>query len=418
MHGPRPGTMGDMPERNPYDVTEADLRSRPCAKWQYYPDDVLPLWVADMDFPVADEIKTAIARLLESNALGYGPKTGMPDLRESLIDRLAERHGWSVTVDDVHPLPGIIPGLYLGALVTAGPGEEIVIQPPVYPPFASTVTQSGRVVLENPMLDVDGHYTFDLEGLRAAITPATRALILCNPQNPTGRVFTREELEGLAEVVLEHRLWVISDELHADLVFDGSHVPFASLSSAIAERTITLYGPTKAFNIAGLKIGFAIAQNPALLERLKSTAGYLIPGPTTPSQQAAIAAFREGDRWLGETMAYLRANRDHLVARLALEAPEVVVRLPESTYLAWLDLRALALGEGLHEALVRAGIGLNPGPSFGTGGEGFARLNFATGRAILDAALDRLIALAKERVGARLEPATADAPAPVTSAGA
>ena len=408
-----------MPEPRPYDVTEADLRSRPCAKWQHYPEDVLPLWVADMDFPVADEIKAAIVRLLDADALGYGPKPAMPDLRESLVDRLAARHGWSVSVDDVHPLPGIIPGLYLGALVTAGPGEEIVIQPPVYPPFAATVTQSGRVVLENPMVDVDGRATFDLEGLRASITPATRALILCNPQNPTGRVFTREELEGLAEVVLEHRLWVISDELHADLVYGGAHVPFASLSSAIAQRTITLYGPTKAFNIAGLKIGFAIAQNPALLERLRSRAGYLIPGPTTPSQQAAIAAYRQGDRWLDETMAYLRANRDHLVARLAREAPAIRVRAPEGTYLAWLDLRALDLGDGLDEALLRAGIGLNPGPSFGTGGEGFARLNFATGRAILDAALDRLIALAEERAGALLEPEAADErPDPVTTAGA
>jgi cysteine-S-conjugate beta-lyase len=394
--------MRTMPETASYDaVTEARLRTRACSKWQRYPDHVLPLWVADMDFPVAEPIKAAIVRQVESDALGYGPKTGMPDLRESLVDRLAERHGWTIGVDDVHPLPGIIPGLYLGALVTAAPRDEIVIQPPVYPPFATTVAQAGRVVLDNPMLATDGHYRFDLDGLRQAITPATRALILCNPQNPTGRVFTRDELAGLAEVVLEHRLWVISDELHADLVLDGRHVPFASLSPEVAQRTITLYGPTKAFNLAGLKIGFAIAQNPALLERLGSAGEYLVPGPTTLSQQVAIAAFRHGDAYLADTLAYIRANRDHLVRRLGGEAPEIRVRPPEGTYLAWLDLRSLGLGHGLEEALLAAGVALNPGPSFGAGGEGFARLNLATSRAILDAALDRLVGLARDPDRAR-----------------
>jgi cysteine-S-conjugate beta-lyase len=380
------------------DLTEAQLRTRACAKkWQTYPEDVLPLWVADMDFPVAEEIKAAVARQLDSDALGYGPKGGMPDLRQSLVDRLACRFGWTVTPDDVQPLPGIIPGLALGSLVTAGPSEEIVIQPPVYPPFAQTVEASGRCVVENPLLDDDGHYRLDIDGLDAAVTPATRALIICNPQNPTGRVFARAELEALAEVVLAHRLWVISDELHADLVFDGAHVPFASLSPEVAARTITLYGPTKAFNIAGLKIGFAIAQNEALLARLRSAAGMIVPSPTTLSQQAAIAAFRQGDRWLAETMSYLRANRDHLVARLGRDAPAVRVRPPEGTYLAWLDLRSLGLGDGLEEALLAAGVGLNPGASYGTGGDGFARLNFATSRAILDAALDRLVALVHAR---------------------
>ncbi|CAN5831189.1 PatB family C-S lyase [soil metagenome] len=387
-------------------LSEATLRARPCAKWRHYPDDVLPLWVADMDFPVAPEIKRAIVDQLDRDLLGYGPKSGMPDLRESVVHRLAERYDWHVTVDDVHPLPGIIPGLYLGAMVTAGPGEEIVIQPPVYPPFATTIAQSGRTVLENPMVEMDGHYTLDIEGLRGAITPATRALLLCNPQNPTGRVFERSELEALAEVVLEHRLWVVSDELHADLTYDAAHVPFASIGDEVAARTITLYGPTKTFNVAGLKIGFAVAQNPALLERLRTTAGYLVPGPTTPSQVATVAAYRHAGGWLEETRAYLRANRDHLAARLRAEAPEIALRAPEATYLAWLDLRRLDLGDAVDEALQAAGLGLNAGATFGTGGAGYARLNFATSRAILDAAIDRLVSLAADRRAAAPRSAT------------
>jgi cysteine-S-conjugate beta-lyase len=387
-----------MSERSRFDaVTESQLRAKACAKWHAFPDDVLPLWVADMDFPVADEIKAAVKDQLDVDDLGYGPKTGLPGFRESLVERLATRFDWHVDVDDVRPLPGIVPGIHLAALALAGPGDELVVQPPVYPPFYSAVLNAGRCVLENPMLVQGGHYTLDTEGLRHAITPATRGVILCNPQNPTGRVFTRAELEALAEVVLEERLWVISDELHADLVLDGRHIPFASLSPEVAQRTMTLYGPTKAFNIAGLKVGFAIAQNRALLDRLGAVATTLLPGPTTLSQRAAIAAYREGGAWLDATLAYLRANRDHLVARLGAEAPAVKVRSPEGTYLAWLDLRALGLGTGLDAALHEAGVALNDGTTFGTGGEGHARLNFATSRTILDAALDRIVALARGR---------------------
>jgi cysteine-S-conjugate beta-lyase len=381
-------------------VTEAHMREKPCAKWRRYPDEVLPLWVADMDFPVAECVKRAIRAQLDDENLGYPPAGGLPDLREAVVDRLRDRHGLEVGVDHVHPLPGIIPGLVLGAMVGAGPDEEVVIQPPVYPPFVGAIRHGGRRVLENPMIETDDGYRLDLDGLRASITPATRAIMLCNPQNPTGRVFTRAELGALAEVALEQRLWVISDELHADLVLGGEHVPFASLSPEVAQRTLTLYGPTKAFNVAGLKIGFAVTHNAGLLARLQKTAGYLVPPPSCPSQRAAIAAYREGDAWLAETLEYLRGNRDHLAARLAAEAPEIGFRPPEGTYLAWLDLRRLGLAERQDEALLAAGLGLNDGATFGSGGAGFARLNFATSRAILDAAIDRLAALARHRADA------------------
>jgi cysteine-S-conjugate beta-lyase len=373
-------------------VTEAQMRSRPSGKWQRYDADVLPLWVADMDFPPVAPIREALAAHLAQGSYGYPPFGGYPGLRDAVVARMGEHFGWHLTPEDVHLLPGIIPGLFLGTMATTGPGEQVVVQPPIYPPFFTAIAQSGRVVLENPMHDTGARFEMDLAHLRAAITPATRSIMFCNPHNPTGRVFTRGELEALAEVVLEHRLWVISDELHADLIFDGQHIPFASLSPEIAQRTITLYGPTKSFNIAGFKIGFLISQNPALLARVKELAGYFMPGANVMGQVATLAAFAHGGAWLEAALRYLRANRDHLMARLAAEAPSVRGYAPEGTYLAWLDFRATALGDDPAAALLeRARVGLNAGLDYGSGGAGFARINVATSRTILDAAIDRLV---------------------------
>jgi len=373
--------------------TEADLRAKPAAKWLRYDPDVLPVWVADMDFPPAEPIRRALHAHLDHGSYGYPPFGGVPGLVDALAERLATRFDWHVPREAVHPLAGIIPGLFLGTLATTGPGEQVVVQPPIYPPFFAAIRQTQRAVLENPMRDDGTRFVMDLDQLRAAITPATRAIMFCNPHNPTGRVFSRAELEALAEVVLEHRLWMISDELHADLVFDGRHVPFASLSPEVAQRTITLYGPTKAFNLAGLKVGFLVAENPALLARVKEVAGYFLPGVNVLGQVAALAAFREGGPWLDAALAYLRGNRDHLLARLAAEAPAVRAYAPEGTYLVWLDFRATGLGDDPAAALLERGrVGLNAGADYGTGGAGFARFNVATSRRILDAAIDRLVA--------------------------
>lgn len=373
-------------------ATEPVLRAKPSGKWTRYEPDVLPLWVADMDFPLADAIKTALHDHLERGSIGYPPFGGYPGLVPAVVERLAGRFDWSVAPEDVHVMPGVIPGLFLGTMATTGPGEQVIVQPPIYPPLFAAIQQTQRAVLENPMVDTGDRHAFDLDQLRATITPATRMLMFCNPHNPTGRVFTRAELEALAEIVLEHRLWVVSDELHADLVFDGRHVPFASLSPEVAQRTVTLYGPTKAFNLAGLKVAFLIAQNPALLARVKQVAGYLVPGANVMGQVAALAAYRDGGPWLDAALGYLRANRDHVHARLAAEAPAVRGYAPEGTYLTWLDFRATGLGDDPAAALVERGrVALNAGGDYGTGGPGFARLNFATSRATLDAALDRVV---------------------------
>lgn len=379
-------------------ATEAQMRSRPSGKWQRYDPDVLPLWVADMDFPPAAPIRAALEAQLAHGSYGYPPFGGYPGVRDALVTRLATRFDWRITPDDIQPLGGIIPGLFLGAMATTGPGEQVVVQPPIYPPFYSAIKQSGRVVLENPMHDNGYRYLMDIDQLRAAITPATKSIMFCNPHNPTGRVFERHELEALAAVVLEHRLWVISDELHADLIFDGRHIPFASLSAEIAQRTITLYGPTKTFNLAGFKIGFLISQNPALLARIKELAGYFQPGANVMGQVATLAAFEHGDAWLEAALVYLKANRDHLQQRLAHETPNVRGYAPEGTYLAWLDFRACNIGDNPAAVLLERGrLGLNAGTDYGSGGAGFARINVATSRSILDAAIDRLVKVVNER---------------------
>jgi cysteine-S-conjugate beta-lyase len=374
-------------------ATEAALRAKPSGKWTRYDPDVLPCWVADMDFPPAEAVRRALHEHVDAGSFGYPPKGGLPGLLPAVADRLATRFGWDVELEAIHPVAGIIPGLFLGTLAATGPGEEVIVQPPIYPPFFSVIRQTQRVPLDNPLLDDGRRFVMDLDGLRRAITPGTRALMFCNPHNPTGRVFSRAELEALAEVVLEHRLWVLSDELHADLVFDGRHTPFASLSHEVAQRTVTLYGPTKAFNLAGSKIGFLIAQNPALLARIKEVAGYFLPGVNTLGQVATLAAYREGGPWLDAALGYLRSNRDHLHARLAAEAPDVRAYAPEGTYLSWLDFRATAIGDDPAARLLERGrLALNCGRDYGLGGDGFARFNVAASRALLDAAIDRLVA--------------------------
>jgi cysteine-S-conjugate beta-lyase len=377
-----------------FDVaTEERARSMPCGKWSRFEPDVLPLWVADMDFPVADVVRCALREQIDCGSLGYPPRNGLPDLVPAVVDRLAARFGWRVPFEAIRPTPGIIPALFAGVEATTTPSDEVIVQPPAYPPFFSVIEEAGRRLLVDQLVDDGAGFRMDVDALRAAITPATRTLLFCNPHNPSGRVFTPAELERLAEVVLEHRLWVLSDELHADLVFDGQHVPFASLDPELARRTVTLYGPTKAFNLAGLKIGFMISENPALLAHVCGRVGHRMPGVNVLAQAATIAAYRRGDAWLEAALHYLRANRDEVQRRLRAEAPEVRAHTPEGTYLSWLDLRGAGLGDDPCAALLERGrLALNPGPDYGAGGDGFARLNFATSRATLDDALDRLVA--------------------------
>jgi len=373
------------------DVTLDQLRAKPLMKWRKYHPDVLPLWVADMDFPVAEPIRAALRAFADGDLYGYPAWTGLPGLHQAVVDRLERRFGWSVPVEAVWTIPGTVAGLFGAVKAFAARGDGVLATTPLYPPFRMATERQGRLFQAVDLAEREGGFRLDEQALDAAIDPSTRLLALCHPHNPTGRVFDRGELEALAARVLDHRLFVVSDELHADLNFGPRHIPFASLSPELTRRTVTLVGPTKAFNLAGLKIGFAIAEDPSVLERFKDAMfGFATSAPSV-SQAGALAALRDSDDWLDDTLAYLLANRDRVVARVRDDLPGVRVHPPEATYLAWLDFSDTPLAHDPAGALLeRARVALNDGPSFGAAGAGFARLNFATPRAVVDLALDRI----------------------------
>ncbi len=382
---------------HPFDSLSLEtLQDKRCGKWQYYPKGVIPLWVADMDFPIADSIKKALHDYIDSDNIGYPERDGIPGLKETVAQRLKTRYNWNLEAKHIHHMSGIISGMYLGSLACTSEGEEIILQTPLYPPFSMATKDTKRVPVNNPLVWNGQSWEMDFDQLESLVTPATRMMMLCNPHNPTGRVFTRQELEKLADFALRHRLWILSDELHADLTYEQTHIPIASISPEIAQRTITLYGPTKAFNLAGLHIGFMISENTKLLERATHMVGYMLGFPNVPSQVATLAAYTQAEDWLIDTKNYLKANRDFIYDFLATEIPDIKHAKPQGTYLSWLDFRALGLngdkagGELFTFLSEKAKVGLNDGPLYGAGGEGFSRINFATSRPILQEALNRI----------------------------
>lgn len=375
-----------------HDIELSRLTARTGAKWKYFPADVLPLWVAEMDFRIAEPIKQAIRVRLDNDDLGYGMPNAVPGLQDAVADRL-NRFGYRPKADCVLPLQGTSIGLDYAARAFAGPGDEVLILTPLYPPFKRAITGAGRVPVEVELVDDGTGYRIDMDALEAAVTPATRMLMLCNPHNPVGRVFTRAELEALADFALRHNLWVISDDLHADLVFEGQMLTIAGISPEIAARTITLYGPSKAFNLPGLQISFAVASDKALLDRLKAGSQGTYHGPNVLAQEAALAAYTQSEDWLETVLAYLDGNRQFVTKFVAEEMPSVRHYAPEGTYLSWFDYRGTKFTDMPAKTLMEASkVGLNEGADYGKGGAGFARLNFATTREILVQALDKLAA--------------------------
>lgn len=368
-----------------------ELRARECAKWRYYPEDVLPLWVAEMDFAIADGIKAAIKAHVDTDDLGYPNMTGMPGLRETVAQRLSSRYGANFAVDGITSLGSTVAGMVYGARAFAEPGDEVLLLTPLYPPFKRSVVETGRVPVEVELVRGPDRYQLDMDALRDAVTPRTRMLMLCNPHNPIGLMYTESELTSLAEFVLENDLMVVSDELHADLNYGGRHVPFASLSPEVAARTVTLYGPTKAFNFPGLGISFMLTGGPEVLERLNASTGGLHSWPSRLAEAATMAAYTECDDWLEAALRQLTRNRDR-VAQFARRAlPEGAMHMPEATYLAWIDLRHAGLGDKPAARLTElAKVGLSEGADYGKGGEGFVRLNYATCDDVLEQALERL----------------------------
>ncbi len=369
------------------------LRAHRGEKWQRYPADVLPAWVAELDFPVAKPIQAVIETALQNHDFGYpldAVKTGLP---EAFCERMERRFRWSPDPGLVEVLSDVVQGVYIAIDTLSEPGDAVAIHTPIYPPFLWSLRDTGRRLASNPLVDSGTRYELDLAGLRAAPVE-TRILLLCNPHNPTGRVFSRAELESLAGLAAERDWWIVSDEIHADLVYPGAeHVPIASLGPEVAARTLTLTSATKAFNIPGLRCAVAAVGSAALRERFDRLPHHERGGLGSLGIAATIAAWREGDAWLETVRDYLRDNRDALVGAVEREFPGVIYRPPEAGYLAWLDCRALDL-DGSASAyqffLDRARVALSPGEVFGEPGRGFVRLNFGTTEAMLGEILRRM----------------------------
>ena len=382
------------------EFTTAPDRTRTASlKWTQYPEGVLPLWVADTDFQAPEPILAALRAKLEHGVLGYEFPT--KTLRETVAARMDTLYGWSVEPEAIVATPGVIAGFTAAAWATCQPGQGILTQPPVYPPFLDVAQNVGLVNRFAPLglEEREGvlAYRIDWEAFRSALQggPApTGMFLLCNPHNPTGQVYARDDLRTMAELCLEREVCIVADEIHSELLLGGSrHTPIASLSRDIERRTITLIAPSKTYNVPGLFCGFAIIPDPTLRERFRAASERMIQHVSSLSLLAAQAAYSGAcDGWLDAMRTRLTANRDWLVGTLRERFPQLRTTVPQATYLAWLDCHRLDLqGRTAYDFfLEHARVAFTRGEDFGPGGEGFVRLNFGTTPQVLQEAMDRI----------------------------
>jgi len=353
--------------------------------------EVLPLWVADMDFRTPDFIVDAIKKRAEHEVFGYTFRG--ETYNQSIVNWLKRRHNWEIKPEWITFSPGVVAGLTIAIEALSKPGDGVIVQPPVYFPFFDSVKGTGREMIENPLKLEHGRYYFDLDDLKKKITPSTRLLLLSNPHNPGGMAWNEQELKALAQICLENKIVIISDEIHSDLIFDGfKHTPLAGISEEIAQNCVICMAPSKTFNTAGLTTSFLVIPNKrhfVAYERVMRLP-HLHMGNIFGTA-ALEAAYTHGDEWLAQLMVYLKGNYDFLEEFFAKNLPGVKVMKPEATYLIWLDFSAFGLNdEALNQKLIDGGIGLNRGTQFGKQGSGFMRINIGCPRSILDEALERI----------------------------
>ncbi|WP_457597283.1 MalY/PatB family protein [Hydrogenimonas sp.] len=368
---------------------------------------VLPLWVADMDLPAPACVTEALKRRAEHPIYGY--TLYPPRFFEAIAEWMARRHGWRVETEAIVPVPGVVPALNLLVETLTEPHEAVLVQTPVYHPFLRLGKNHGRRLLTNPLRYEGGRYTIDFDDFRSKAAEA-KLFVLCSPHNPVGRAWHREELAQMGRICLEEGCLVVSDEVHADILYPPRrHIPFASLSPEAAAITVTLNAPSKTFNIAGLATAYAIVIDDSLRRRFRAALRrYDLTMGNLFGITALMAAYEEGEAWLESLLAYLRQNADFVEDWLETHAPAIRPAPLEATYLMWLDCRGLGLDD---EALARffieeAKLGLNEGRSFGPGGSGFMRLNIATPRVVLEEATARLGAALSRLPESRKSPPT------------
>ena len=386
--------MADMEQAAVF--TTPQLRKRRGAKWHMHATDVIPCWVAEMDVPVASPIQAAMQRLVQDQEYGYPLRNGERAelaVSRAFARRMQNRFGWAIDPDDVFTCTDLVQTSFASVLAFSDPGDKVILQTPAYPPFRDAIEGTGRVLLADPLLDNGTRYVMDLDLLSRAIDARTRVLLFCHPHNPTGRVFGREELERIGQLAIERDLVIVSDEIHADLVYPGqTHVPIAAVSAEIAVRTVTITSATKSFNIPGLRCGVMHFGAPALKQRFEARVPRKLLGqPSIAGLDATVVAWDECQPWLDCMLALLMAQRDRLAQRLHQELPEVRMYRPEATYLAWIDFSALHLGAPAGKFFLdRARVAASAGETFDADYGSFLRLNFATSPAILDEILARM----------------------------
>ena len=354
--------------------------------------DVIPLWVADMDFQTPDFILQALRKRLDHEILGYSIRPENFD--QSIINWMQKRHGWKIEKNWIDISPGVVPALSAAVLAYSNPGDEIIVQTPVYFPFFHAIKGNSRVQVHNPLRLTNGRYCMDLEDLKRKITGRTKMIFLCNPHNPGGSVWSKEELLSLASICIDHNILIISDEIHSDLVLYGNkHIPMASLGQEVSDRTVTLMSSSKTFNTAGLAMSINIVSSEKMRKRLNDImSSFHLNLGNIPGFIAMEAAYEQGDKWVDELIGYLEMNIDYIEEYLSSHIPQITMVKPQGTYLVWLDFRKLGLENGqLTDLLINEShLGFSDGILFGEEGRGFYRFNIACPRATIEKALINL----------------------------
>lgn len=389
-----------------YDFNQiCDRKNTNCFKWDFIQsifgnDDVIPMWVADMDFPVAKPIVEALKKRAEHEFYGYTKASA--NVIQSVVDRIWNKYAWKIKPEWVVFTPGVVSALNIIVRMLTHPGDEIILQEPVYYPFFPAVTFSGCQIVNNQLKLINGRYEMDYEDLehqfhsRIGMFPVSgriKAIMLCNPHNPVGRLWSKEELTRLGDIAIKHGVVVISDEIHCELLFkDHQHTPFASISEEFEQNSIVCMSPSKTFNLAGLEVSSIIIPNKKLRHLFINTRTGILPEPNLFGYTALEAAYRFGDEWLDQLLDYLQGNLDFLLKYFANRMPKIKVIKPQGTYLIWLDCRDLGMDDMTLRNFMRdkAKVGLDDGFLFGSGGSGFQRMNIACPRLILEEALIRI----------------------------
>ena len=355
-------------------------------------DNLIPLWVADMDFLSPPEITEAMKQRVEHGVFGYVK----PDeaYYSSIINWLKNKHDWSVDKEEISFIPGVVKGFAFAIDEFTNADDKVIIQPPVYPPFKGTTKGLNRKCINNPLIFENGQYRMDFDNLREIAKSGCKILILCNPHNPAGRVWTKEVLSELAEICFDNAILVISDEIHSDLALPGfKHTPFAKVSDKAAQNSITLMAPSKTFNIAGIVSSFAVVENKEIRKRYFNYLDARQLGEGTIFGYIATQyAYEYGEEWLSQAIAYIQKNIEYVDSYLKEYIPQIKAIIPEASFLIWLDCKDLNLNQNELESLFieKAGLALNSGTMFGKEGQGFMRLNVGCPQSTLEKALDNL----------------------------